>query len=614
METAKEMLGSIKGKVWFAVSAFAVLNCVVGLLAYLAASYITASTFFLVLIPFLLTSAAQIFFGRWLSGEVVEPIEKASLLARSIERTPAGSLPRSTGALETDELLEAIHRNARQVQNIVTLMESVANGDTSTPAASLENPDRLTASFQKLVSKVKESVNAKSELDTMRATMGQMTSAVSQVRNGKADASGAVPADFDRVIRDVNDLVEKVSLSTSRAKNTADKVRTTIAAVIEKEETAVRDLNRTAFDFGKSSSSLQNLTKELAEAIASTRGLVEKTWQNPESSKQNSNATTLLRKLVKGALSRLQAISETSNGIAGISESAEDLARRTNLIALNVSLQGKEPNSSKRASSLLTAEVEGLAERSNAINKEITEINNAIAAEIKEVEKALQSTLGEIANLNAFAIESENAVGKFGSQFDQLAEIQDKLVDTSTKNSSEVDASFRELTVAMTQSEQSANQLKESEAHLDEFVRMMDDLNAAVGRFRDVEEPIAEVLVAERPKKGYTFSDTEESETSGSDLPKIEIFAVKEPKKEYTFSDPGEIEVSTFDLPEAEVLIAEEPKKEYTFSGPEELESSMLDLPKATTLNAKSLPEKNNHKVDYLPHADRLGANELLEI
>ena len=153
-QSANSLLNSLKGKIWLATSALAFFICTFGLISYLIVSFVVSDTFYAVFIPFLFLGFAVMVFGWWLSNEVVSPIEKVSLLAKSLERGVSISLPRTSGSIETDELLQTLHRNSQQMQNLVGLMDKVTNGDLDVALTPLQNSDRLTGAFQKLLAKV----------------------------------------------------------------------------------------------------------------------------------------------------------------------------------------------------------------------------------------------------------------------------------------------------------------------------------------------------------------------------------------------------------------------------------------------------------------------------
>ena len=93
---------------------------------------------------------------------------------KGLERGSPISLPKTSGSTETDELLQTIHRNNRQLQNLVSLMEKVADGDVNVALTPLESSDRLSDAFQKLLTKVSESISAKQDLTNLQSAIRQL--------------------------------------------------------------------------------------------------------------------------------------------------------------------------------------------------------------------------------------------------------------------------------------------------------------------------------------------------------------------------------------------------------------------------------------------------------
>ena len=90
---------------------------------------------------------------------------------------------------ETDELLQYLFRNNRQVKILITLMEKVANGNLDVSLAALDGSEKLSASFQKLMMKVSESINAKQELEDLRSSLESLRREISPIRSGNLAVS-----------------------------------------------------------------------------------------------------------------------------------------------------------------------------------------------------------------------------------------------------------------------------------------------------------------------------------------------------------------------------------------------------------------------------------------
>ena len=130
------------------------------------------------------SSLMTVLFAWWVSNALMAPIEKLTLLAKGIERSPGMTLPKTTGSFETDELLNTISRTSQQLVNFIALMDDVTAGKTDAALNPLEHSDRISASFQKLVSKVTDSIDAKKELDELQFAVQQISSEVSGLQRG----------------------------------------------------------------------------------------------------------------------------------------------------------------------------------------------------------------------------------------------------------------------------------------------------------------------------------------------------------------------------------------------------------------------------------------------
>jgi hypothetical protein len=66
-------------------------------------------------------------------------------------------------------------------------MDKVAGGNLDVTLAPLQNSDRLSSAFQKLLAKVSESICAKQDLEKLETAVEKLRQEVSQVKNGKFD-------------------------------------------------------------------------------------------------------------------------------------------------------------------------------------------------------------------------------------------------------------------------------------------------------------------------------------------------------------------------------------------------------------------------------------------
>jgi len=425
-----------------------------------------------------------------MADEILRPIEKVSLLAKSLERGSAVSLPKTTGSSETDELLQTLHRSSRQLQNLIGMMDGVSSGNTETALKPIENADRLSASFQKLVSKVTDSVDAGNELNALQTAVRQLTSDLSVLRNGNLNVE--IRGDF-AATREISDAVRMlVSRQTELVRyiqaNSADMDRSAIEAkklvrlAIENDDKRTRKLKRAADAFKQNPIRIDELSAEVSSALSGIDKSVSDFETGKQSAREGLDAIQTLRKEITAASQKLQRIDSQSIAITQVSKLADDLARRANLIALNASIQaGSETGGTV---SLIADEIASLSERASHVNKEVTVINETIASEVEQAQKALKTLTVSLTDLSSIAAKGDESMVRLSPFFEGLAQFPSKIEAGKSDISSE---SRRLLSVldecALDTADSEAN-LKDCEEVIEKFTVPLEDLRDSAARFR----------------------------------------------------------------------------------------------------------------------------------
>lgn len=495
--SANSLLNSMKGKIWLATSALAFFVCSFGLIAYLLISFFVAETVYAVFIPFLLVSIAVMVFGWWLSNELISPIERVSLLAKSLERNSHVSLPKTTGSIETDELLDTLRRHSQQMQTVVGLMDAVAAGNTNVALEPLENSDRLSSSFQKLLGKVSDSVDAKQNLEKLEAAIAAISEEISLVRRGNLDAeietdlplTKDISETLNYLLKNLHDLAAQVRRDAGNARAAAFEAEKTVRGVIQADENKLSEMGETVFLLAQIPLGARKIHDEFAGSVSSANQAIEKARRGAAAAQANLNGVGGLRRQMQESIKKIGNLGEHSREVTKIAKAIEDLAHRTNLIALNASIRAVESAGKNQGFSILAEEVERLATRAEKTSKEVSSLNQSIAAEIGDVETSLQATVGEAANLSRFAIETGDALGELEKYVVRFLNLQTKLSAVSGEQSAEVEKTLHAFAESVTATEKTLSDLKRSETHFAAFADSMENLQTATDHFTLPEIP-----------------------------------------------------------------------------------------------------------------------------
>lgn len=482
---------SIKGKIWLATTALAFFVGIFGTISYLIVSYLINDSFWAIAAPSLLLMITVAVFGWWISNEVTSPIERVLLLSKSLERGVSSSLPKSSGASETDQLLESLHRISQQGPKLLKAMDEVAQGNFNISLAPLSNSDRVTATFQKLLAKVSESIQAKHDLEILQAAVRRLADEIEPLKNYNLNVSASpenpdteeLSLTFNNIVEQLSELVGQVKTSTAKTQETSIEVQRNLQTIITQDEARIHKMNQASLVFKQIPQMVQQISEELSQSVFSANQSIEKARNGTNIAEANLNAVAQLRRQINESIKRMQKLNECSQEVGKVAKTVEDLAQRTSMVALNASIQAAEMNEQGRSFAVVSEEVERLAERANATNKNISALNKAIQSEIGRVESSLDATVSEAANLSKFAIETGNSISELERYIGQFLHLQEKIAAHTLSHSENTEQAFETFVKSISETETSVRTLKESAKRTERIREKMSELQESVIHF-----------------------------------------------------------------------------------------------------------------------------------
>src|SRR5688500_16634786 len=359
----------------------AIVNCVLGAGVFVAVSFMTSDPWMPMALSVALTTAATVAFATWMSGDILAPLYKLNLLAKSIERTPGITVPHTTGAAKTDDIPQTISRASKQLTNFVDLMDEVTAGNTKVVLDPLEHSDRLSESFQRLVAKVTDSIDAKAELNDLQRAVDHIAGEVAGLRPGEPIR---VATTFQRtrpntdplrhLLERQNDILRTVGPSTAELRSLLAEEKNRLAIAVERDDVRMRSLKKLQTAVDQMNLQLERAAGEIAGGLSPAAELFEELKNEAASPAGMADSQTEIKRQFDAAFHKLRDVSEQSLAITHVARTVQDLSKRSNLIALNTSVPRSD---GQNVSEALTQQITTLHERAEKTSKAITGINNA---------------------------------------------------------------------------------------------------------------------------------------------------------------------------------------------------------------------------------------------
>ena len=429
---------TIRAKIWMMVILLAVTNCVCGSLTFVAGSFIFSEAWISLLMSIGSTTIATIAFAWWISSDILRPLDKLNLLAKSIERSPGMSVPQTTGAMETDDLLHTISRASKQLTNFIDLMDEVTAGNTQAALDPLEHSDRLSQSFQKLVAKVTDSIDAKAELSELQSAVQQISNELTGIRNGNpirirtdSPATRTITDAVQYLLDKQAETAKILAPSASDISSIAGESRNRMATALEKDEARGRVLKKIGTGIQDLNAEWEAHMHRLALSLQPINTLIDELAAEPAEIEERTKSVAAVRKQFESAINKLRDVGEQSLAITHVAKSVQDLARRSNMIAMNTSIQASAESTA--GLSALTQEITSLSERAEKANKAIAGISDSIVRDVTAANASIQwltTEVNKIASSSARAEESVERTKRFLNDLRELpAQIESSVAE-----------------------------------------------------------------------------------------------------------------------------------------------------------------------------------------
>jgi methyl-accepting chemotaxis protein len=308
-----------------------------------------------------------------------------------------------------------------------------------------------------------------------------------------ADIMGAVADSFNLTIQNLSQLVRQV-------KRTAGEVS---LSALENEQFArglSTDALRQSEEIGQTLGAFRNMTKSIQQVATNARTAETVARRASETAAQGGEA---VERTVAGILSIRETVSETGKKVKRLAESTQEISKivalinqlssRTNLLALNASIEAVRAGEAGRGFAIVADEVRQLADRAAKATREIEQIVLNIQSETSGVMAAMDTGINQVIQGTAVAQQAKASLDEIITVSRQIDELVSGIANTavSQEETARIVAKVMEgvEVTAQTTSEE-AHRVSRS---LQKLVSVSNSLEASTDRFQVTENaPILE--------------------------------------------------------------------------------------------------------------------------
>ncbi|MCA6623378.1 MAG: HAMP domain-containing protein [Pseudanabaena sp. M165S2SP1A06QC] len=303
-------------------------------------------------------------------------------------------------------------RSSRMIEqateNLQSQFDSVIRGDM-TPRASIYSEDefgRLAASFNQMIQSIVSNTNeaqrkaaeqeqAKEDLqrqvirlldDVEGAARGDLTVQAEVT----ADVLGAVADSFNLTIQNLREIVNQVKIAARQVNESSLENEAFARSLSSDALRQAEELSVTLNSVQMMTESIQRVAESAREADQVAKLASETAIKGGEAVERTVSGILDIRETVAETTRKVKRLGESSQEISKIVGLISQIASRTNLLALNASIEAARAGDAGRGFAIVADEVRQLADRAAKASKEIEQIVLQIQSETSNVQQAME--------------------------------------------------------------------------------------------------------------------------------------------------------------------------------------------------------------------------------
>ncbi len=396
-----------------------------------------------------------------------------------------------------------IHRSINHpIDKIASTVQEVASGDYQARTG-LTGRDELgvlgRAFDEMLQEKVATLVEAEKENEQLNDSVISLLEAVSQlserdltvtvpvsedVTGPVADAMNLMASETARVLIDIKTVAQEVESAANTVKSQGDKV----SGVASKERQVV---DQTIIRLEEASKTMQEVAQlaQTCNEIASRA--TASTDMALETVTHTGGGMNEIREIISETEKRIKRLGERSQEISGIVDIIGNVAERTNVLALNASMQAAAAGEAGRGFAVVADQVQRLAESSRNSTTQISALVNNIQTETAETMASMNRAISQVVEGSQRAEQAGNQMQETQQTTAELADAVAQIAEQSV-NQAKVSNELRARAAVIQKGTQETNQeLQEQAKQTEQLVQYAASLLNSVQVFQLPSAPTA---------------------------------------------------------------------------------------------------------------------------
>ena len=412
--------------------------------------------------------------AAYLANRATQPIIAAS---KAVARLGRGKFETRLQVDGTDELAvlnSNINVMAEQLEYQLEFIQDSAQRQSLFQAQALvaQQHQRQKEALQRDLAHLVQSVEGVSE-GNLTGQADPSTGEVSPV----AEVLNSTTESLRKLVRQVRQAADQVDISVGANRHSIQQLSADAHSQAEEISQALTGVEQLL-------SSIQSMAMNAQQARAIARQAANTAQKGTQSMDQTVGSILGLRKAVATTTRKVKQLGEASGQISQVVARIDEIALKTNLLAINASIEASHAGEEGQGFAVVTGEIGQLAEQSARATKDIERIVKDIREGTQEVVKSMEASTAQVVEGSANLHETKESLVQLLSVSDQIDGLSQS-ISAATVSQTQTAQTVTNLMQQIEATSQRAPEFsRKADETLRDIVAVTQALEKAVGRFK----------------------------------------------------------------------------------------------------------------------------------
>lgn len=295
---------------------------------------------------------------------------------------------------------------------------------------------------------------------------------------------GIVADFFNAIVESLRDVVTQVKAATLQVNTSVNTNNESIRGLAQEATLQSEQLDEALQSVEQMTESIQQVAFNAQEAAEASSTAASTAEIGSEEIEQSVQSILQLRQTVDDTATKVKRLGESSKQISKVVVLIDQIALKTNMLALNASVEAARAGEEGRGFAVVAAEVGALAAQSANATREIGRLVESIQQETNEVVQAMQASTVQV-------VEGTNRVADARRSLSQIVEVSRKVntlfqeISSATTSQVQISEAVRSLMSNLSnQSQRSSETSREVATSLQQTADVASQLQSSVETFK----------------------------------------------------------------------------------------------------------------------------------